>query len=69
VRVRHILEDVGIVYGGVAIGDLDMPPAFQRVTAQPTLSAQCIDIMELLGHGQKWRIRAIEIKCAATLNL
>jgi hypothetical protein len=30
VRVRQILEDVSVVYGGVAIGDLDMPPAFQR---------------------------------------
>src|SRR5712672_408656 len=28
-RIRQILEDVGVVYGGVATGDLDMPPAFQ----------------------------------------
>src|SRR6202030_530363 len=28
-RIRQILEDVGVVYGGVATGNLDMPPAFQ----------------------------------------
>ena len=30
-RIRQILEDVGVVYGGVATGDLDMPPAGARI--------------------------------------
>ena len=29
-RVGQIPEHVGIIDGGVAVGDLDMPPAFQR---------------------------------------
>ena len=29
-RVGHLLEQVRVVHGGVAIGDLDMAPAFQR---------------------------------------
>ena len=30
VRVGQILEDLGVVDGGMAIGDLDIPPALQR---------------------------------------
>ncbi len=29
-RVGQILEHLGVIDGGVAVGDLDMPPAFQR---------------------------------------
>ena len=29
-RVGQIPEHVGIIDGGVAVGDLDMPPALQR---------------------------------------
>ena len=29
-RVGQILEHVRVIDGGVAVGDLDMPPAFQR---------------------------------------
>ena len=29
-RVGQVPEHVGIIDGGVAVGDLDMPPAFQR---------------------------------------
>ena len=30
VEIGQILQDVSVVHGGVAIGDLDMAPAFER---------------------------------------
>jgi hypothetical protein len=32
VRIRQVLEDLRIIHGGVAIGDLAMPPALQRAS-------------------------------------
>src|SRR5277367_2733977 len=54
VRIGQILEDLGIVHGGVAIGDLDMPPAFQRREHHEQIGGSIPLILVVVPSGGAW---------------
>src|SRR5271166_6538624 len=58
VRIGQILEDLGIVHGGVAIGDLDMPPAFQRREHHEQIGGSIPLILVVVPSGGAWLRRA-----------